>query len=188
MVAVPNPRPRLVPDEPFPPYSYVPNRLPHPVSDPGGHQCGARPERPDAIDPARWRDSRAYLRGVDLFNFGYYWEAHEVWEGLWHAAGRSGTTAELLKGLIKLAAAGVKVREGSRRGVASHGRKAEAHFRRVAADCGGEGALYLGLRLGDLLQCAGIVRRMADTVQPDGSETVKVVFDFTLSPTPFLTS
>ncbi|TGQ49534.1 DUF309 domain-containing protein, partial [Mesorhizobium sp. M1C.F.Ca.ET.210.01.1.1] len=24
--------------------------------------------------------------GIDLFNHGYYWEAHEAWEPLWHAA------------------------------------------------------------------------------------------------------
>jgi hypothetical protein len=155
------------------------------VSDPGGHQHGARPRPPDALIPERWQDSRAYLRGLDLFNFGYYWEAHEAWEGLWQACGRTGTTAEFLKGLIKLAAAGVKVRQGSPRGVASHGGKAEAHFRRVAIDCGGEGASYLGLQLGDLLRFAAAVRQMADDVRADGSDGVKVVFDFALAPAPF---
>jgi hypothetical protein len=69
--------------------------------------------------------------------------------------------------------------------VAGHGRKAEAHFRRVAADCGGEGASYLGLRLADLLQFAGVVRRTADTVRADESDEVKVVFGFALCPAPF---
>ena len=55
-----------------------------------------------------WSQSHDYLLGCDLFNHGYYWEAHETWEGLWNACGRSGTTADFLKGLIKLAAAGVK--------------------------------------------------------------------------------
>ncbi len=37
-----------------------------------------------------WLRCRDYLRGIDLFNHGYYWEAHEVWEGLWHTAGHRG--------------------------------------------------------------------------------------------------
>ena len=65
--------------------------------------------------PERWRDSQAFCFAVDLFNHGYYWESHEVWESLWHACGRRGTAADFLKSLIKLAAAGVKVAEGRRR-------------------------------------------------------------------------
>ena len=61
---------------------------------------------------------------IELFNAGYYWEAHEAWEGLWHAHGRRGATADLIKGLIKLAAAGVKVRERRPRGVITHSRRA----------------------------------------------------------------
>ena len=61
--------------------------------------------------------SPRFLRGVSLFNAGYYWEVHEVWEGLWHAYGRRGVLADVIKALIKLAAAGVKVREGQEHGV-----------------------------------------------------------------------
>ena len=116
--------PRFTPDVPLPPYTFVPGRAPHPVSDPAGHSFGAKPERPAAPDPARWRECRAYLRGLDLFNHGYYWEAHEVWEGLWHACGQTGPIAAFLQGLIKLAAAGVKVREGVPEGVRSHADRA----------------------------------------------------------------
>ena len=47
-------------------------------------------ERPDPPDPEQWHLCRPYLYGIDLFNDGYYWEAHEVWEGLWHACGLRG--------------------------------------------------------------------------------------------------
>jgi len=30
-----------------------------------------------------------WLYAVDLFNGGWYWEAHEAWEGFWHALGRT---------------------------------------------------------------------------------------------------
>src|SRR6516162_1991742 len=103
--------PRLVPEKPFPAYSFVPGQFPHPISDPEGHSYGIRHDAVASVDPENWSASRDYLFGIDLFNHGYYWEAHETWEGLWHAAGRQGPTGDLLKGLIALAAAGVKVRQ-----------------------------------------------------------------------------
>ena len=89
------PPPRLLMGEPLPAYAHDPGHTPHPFNDPQGHSYG-RAEEPPAIDPPRWRESRAYLRGLDLFNAGYYWEAHEVWEGLWKAAGRRGEVADFL--------------------------------------------------------------------------------------------
>ena len=77
--------------------------------------------------------SPPFLLGVDLFNHGYYWEAHEVWEGLWRTIDRSDPRSAFLQGLIHLAAAGVKVREGQPAGVRSHGRLAFHHFRRAHA-------------------------------------------------------
>lgn len=115
---------RLAPDRPFPPYSYVPGYFPHPVSDPAGHSYLMQPETVEVFDPAKWRACRAYLWGVDLFNHGYYWEAHEAWEAVWHAAGRTGATADFLKALIKLAAAAVKLREGNPTGARRHAQRA----------------------------------------------------------------
>lgn len=117
------PRPRLT-DHALPPYSYVPGHHPHPVSDPAGHMHGVPPQTVAPLDPVNWRDSTTYLYAIDLFNHGYYWEAHEAWEGLWHAADRRGPTADFLKGLIKLAAAAVKAREGNPRGVVLHAKRA----------------------------------------------------------------
>jgi hypothetical protein len=176
------PLPRLAPDQPFPAYSYVPGRSPHPLSDPHGHSFGAKSQRPEPPDPDQWRVCRPYLYGIDLFNHGYYWEAHEVWEGLWHACGRSGQTACFLKGLIKLAAAGVKVREGMAEGVQSHARRAIELFQQTAKEMGKADARYLGLHLGDLIRfaqgisVAGIPRPEADT------SPVERVFDFVLCP------
>jgi len=169
-------RPRFVSDVPLPPYSYVPGRFPHPISDPAGHMFGRPPEPPLAPDPEYWRESRAYLYGVDLFNFGYYWEAHEVWEGLWRACGRTGPTADFFRGLIKLAAAGVKVRQGVPAGVASHAARAAAAFRRLGRDH------YFGLRLSVLLAYSLAVEAMAPAVVGDSEDGVKIVFPFVLSP------
>jgi predicted metal-dependent hydrolase len=173
---------RFVPDSAFPPYTFIPGRAPHPVSDPAGHLFAQPTELSSPLDPARWQESRAYLYGVDLFNHGYYWEAHEVWEGLWRAADRSGILADFLKGLIKLAATGVKVRQGQPRGVAGHAAGAANHFRDIARQLGGDGAIYLGLRLRDLLAFAEQIEQQAADVCSDEDTSVKVVFAFSLCP------
>jgi uncharacterized protein len=112
--------PRFLPDDPFPPYTFVPGQQPHPISDPQGHSYGHRFEIPERPEPEQWKTCKPYLRGIDLFNHGYYWEAHEVWEGLWQACGRTGVLADFFKALIHFAAAGVKVREGVPAGVKRH--------------------------------------------------------------------
>ncbi len=147
MTEPPGPMPRLVPDVALPPYTYVPGRNPHPINDPEGHSYGARHEVAGAVGPENWAASRPYLFGIDLFNAGFYWEAHEVWEGLWHACGRSGTTADFLKGLIQMTAAGVKVRQGVPVGVASLGAGAAGLFQKVLDDLGPGRDRYLGLDL-----------------------------------------
>ncbi|OYW11013.1 MAG: hypothetical protein B7Z55_19945, partial [Planctomycetales bacterium 12-60-4] len=121
---------RLVPHRALPPYAYIPGRTPHPVSDPLGHQYGVLPVRIKS-SPGSTAWAEEFLFGVDLWQQGFYWEAHETWEGLWHAVGRTGSWGDLLKGLIKLAAAGVKAREGRREGVGRHATRA-AQLIRVA--------------------------------------------------------
>jgi hypothetical protein len=196
---------RLLPDTPFPPYTHVPGITPHPFSDPAGHSYARTPVLPDPIDPLRWWECRPYLYGIDLFNgpappppgnapslppgwrepcFGYYWEAHEAWEGLWHAAGRRGITADFLKGLIKLAAAGVKFRQAVPRAVRGHAARAGDLFRGVARALGGEDARYLGLWLGDLLNVARAVEGLAEAARGDREPRVVVVFPSLPRPTP----
>jgi predicted metal-dependent hydrolase len=171
---------RLVPDEPLPPYTFVPGRNPHPVSDPNGHSHGATPRRPPALDPDHWATNQAYLFGIDLFNAGYYWEAHEQWEALWHACGRRGATATLLKALIHLAAAGVKVLEGRPEGVRTHANRAAELLEQVAREVAQEP--YLGLDLAEVRRHALAV---AEQPLPDtaAGASVESVFDFSLWPT-----
>jgi hypothetical protein len=107
----------------LPPYSYVPGFNHHPVSHPAGHMHGHAMEPAAPLEAAAWQASEEYRRGIDLFNHGYYWESHEAWESLWHAAGRRGPIAVWLKALIKLAAAAVKLREGNAPGAIHHARR-----------------------------------------------------------------
>jgi len=143
---------RYVPEKPFPAYTHTPGVTPHPVKSPEGHSYGKREPAVPPLDRVNWSQSAAYLYAVDLFNHGYYWEAHESWEGLWHATGRQGTVADFLKGLIKLAAAGVKRRQGIQAGVETHCRRAAALFRDVRQAVHAD--RFAGADLNDLIKCA----------------------------------
>jgi hypothetical protein len=123
-------RSRLVPEKNFPGYAYLPGKHPHPVRDPLGHSYQCDPVTVVAVEESL--SSNVFRWGIDLFNHGYYWEAHEAWEPLWHAAKQSAQHRLFFKGLILLAAAGVKIREGKRVAAARHAARAAALFRQVA--------------------------------------------------------
>lgn len=170
--------PRLVPEEPLPPYAYVSGRFPHPIRDERGHWHGRAPQS-SSIDPQHPLSSRALLVACDLFNHGYYWEAHETWEGLWQGCGRHGVTADMLKALIHLAAAGVKAREGRAEGVRRHAARAAALLEEVQQARGEPH--YLGL---DLAQLIGEARQLerAPVICQAHDETVSIVLSFRLLP------
>lgn len=101
----------------LPPYTYVPGHAPHPVSDPKGHMRHTRL-------PETWSQHQHLLWGKRLFENGFYWEAHEAWEHVWLDLGRTSGEALTTKGLIKLAASGVKCREGNVAGAIRHALRA----------------------------------------------------------------
>ncbi len=119
------PPPRLLPIRALPRYAYLPGRHPHPVRDPGGHSYGV---------PEVHHDPDGLLWGIDLFDQGYPWEAHEAWEPLWFAAERGSALRSLYKGLILLAAAGVKVREGKAVPALRHAERAVGLLRGATGD------------------------------------------------------
>ena len=168
--------PRYAPQLPLPPYSYVPGLFPHPVSDPVGHMHGQH----EADMP---RDDATSF-GFDLFNHGYYWEAHEAWEHCWVAEDRQGELADALKGLIKLAAAGVKAREGKPEGVRRHARRAEQLLR--ASSSPNQTSLPESWRQAsaDWAEQARRVHETADQWIDTRDQPVIAVFDFTLERPP----
>ncbi len=103
---------------PFPPYRYLPFQpdTPHPRNDPAGHSYALEDEYLAHFGPDDWRDCGPYLYGVDLFNHGYWWEAHEAWESVWLAAGRDSLHGSFVQGLIQLAGAQLKRFTGVQRG------------------------------------------------------------------------
>jgi len=111
---------------PLPPYRYRPGRSPHPERHPGGHARDLPPREPEPLDPARWWQCSDWLYAVDLFNGGYWWECHEVVEGLWRRAGRRSALGRRLQGLVQVAAALLRHDAGSSRGARDLARRARA--------------------------------------------------------------
>ena len=173
---------RLLPSWPLPNYAYVPGRLPHPSRDPAAHQTGCPPAPATKLDPADWASNLHYLRGIDLFNCGYYWEAHEAWETLWHLAGRRGRVADFLKALIALAAAGVKARADSPSGAAHHARRACSLFESLLADTPTDSDHPLGFSLPDLIRHARSMEANTTNLNPGDGVPVPVVMPFPLKP------
>lgn len=91
----------------LPPYNFLPGKNPHPEKE-GGYHFGKKLEV-ISLDEYLYSENEDFLYAFDLFNLGYYWESHVWWEEFWHQVGRNGDKGDLLKGLIKLAAAGVKL-------------------------------------------------------------------------------
>ena len=92
--------------------------------------CGRRPPRLEDAGP----DLLAHPRHLTWVSKGHpsldaaklfvrreaTWEAHEVLEALWHACGRVGPVADVVKACIKLCAADVKTQQGRVDGRQTH--------------------------------------------------------------------
>jgi predicted metal-dependent hydrolase len=68
------------------------------------------------------------LRGIDLFNSGLYWEAHEVWEAEW-TPDRKGPDSGFYKGLIQVAAGCLHYTRHNRRGAVNKWRSGADYLR-----------------------------------------------------------
>jgi hypothetical protein len=162
---------RLLSERPLPPYAYLPGRFPHPVRDPRGHSYQPASGSPSmgAADP------NAFMWGMDLFNHGYYWEAHEAWEALWRTTGRETAERNLLQGLILLAAMGVKLRECKLEAARRHGKRAASFLGQVA-----------GASVGNLVKLLGLspacLAARAENADPQVGTAAdpSIVFDFEL--------
>jgi len=162
---------RLLSERPLPPYAYLPGRFPHPVRDPRGHSYQPALGSPSmgATDP------NAFLWGMDLFNHGYYWEAHEAWEALWRTAGRETAERNLLQDLILLAAMGVKLRECKLEAARRHGKRAASFLGQVAGASAGNLLKLLGL------SPACLAARAENAVAQVGTAAdLSIVFNFEL--------
>ena len=90
------------------------------VLPPAPHQPGRTPRPEDALfaplkaglsselSSEDFAASDAFRGGLEAFEAGYFWEAHELWEAVWICLPPASAERQLLQGLIQLANAGLK--------------------------------------------------------------------------------
>lgn len=101
-------------DQTLPASRFIPGLVPHPDRRRGVGRADRRgPVIHAPWTPEQWPTLQAYLRGIDLFNRWYFWEAHEAWEPLWRAHPPQSDPARFIQGLISSAAALLKLRMGN---------------------------------------------------------------------------
>lgn len=132
---------------PFPPYRYISGVTPHPTEDPQGHSFGKEEKGAEILTDA-WPENEAYLYGVDLYNYAYWWEAHEAFESLWRKSTHDPLTRHFLQGLIKVSAAFLKWHLKQQRGLDYLYDNALRHLNTVRE----QSLNYRGLDLADYME------------------------------------
>lgn len=87
----------------------------------------------DAVTERNWRSSEAWAAGFVLLRRGYYWEAHEVWEPVWHALAPNGAERVFVQAAIQHANAELKAAMGRSRAAARLRVLAMAHLKDACA-------------------------------------------------------
>ena len=140
---------RYAPHLRFPPYAFLPGTDPHPSRDPAGHSYSKEPEvHAPYVESDLWHTNTPYLLGVDLYNHGFLWEAHEAWESIWHPSKIDPLQANHLQGLIQCAAACLKVPMRQPKGLERLCEIGTGRLEAVARETGGN---YMGLELIEFL-------------------------------------
>ncbi|MEX0775446.1 MAG: DUF309 domain-containing protein [Phycisphaeraceae bacterium] len=126
-------------------------------------------------------ESRLFHEGLDLFNHGQWFEAHEVWEDIWHLA--SGEKKRFYQGLIQCAVTLEHMRRGNPRGVVTVFVTANEKFR-------GLPDVYMGINHVRLRQAIGVmveaIRQMpAEVFEPRAGRGLTLPID--LDQTPIIT-
>lgn len=122
---------------------------------------------PARVTDANWREVAAYRNGLALYQAGYFWEAHEVWEPVWMAAAPGSRARSLSQGLIQLANACLKLAMGRPRAARRLLDLAEGHVREAAA------GHYRGALLGlEPVPIADDIRRFCEDIGDNPAETL----------------
>jgi predicted metal-dependent hydrolase len=87
--------------------------------------------------------SAGLRRGLELFNGGRYWAAHEAWEAEW-MPDRKGPDASFYKGLIQVAAGCLHYSRHNRRGAVNKWRSGADYLRPYLPE-------HLGVRVAPLV-------------------------------------
>lgn len=111
---------------PLPAYRHLPFQNPHPFLDEEGHSFAEELSPVDGFEAANWQKYDEYLYAIDLFNHGFWWEAHERLKQVSLGVGRDTACGLFVQGLIQVAAGLLKhsmQEEGPARALAEMGIK-----------------------------------------------------------------
>ena len=111
-------------------------------------------------------EKKLYLDGIALFNDHEFFEAHEVWEDIWHEA--YGTKFEFYQGMIQCAVALEHYARSNPRGVVSLYDSYRRHFKDVPD-------VFMGLNVKDFLaRMQAVLRPVLDAnpLPPRGAITL----------------
>ncbi len=99
-------------------------------------------------------------RGIELFNEGHYWEAHEAWEEAW-MPDRHGPDSGFYKGLIQVTAGCLHYTRHNRRGTVNKWRSGADYLRAYEA-------IHHGVAIGRLAEkVEGMLAAMAAEDWPE---------------------
>ncbi len=104
-------------------------------------------------------DWARFREGIELFNAGSFWHAHEAWEAVWRR--KTGDCTFFFKGLIQAAAAYHQLEQGKFRGMMTHFDNARAKLVPFAPE-------YLGVRVDALLESLDRSRHEAERLGKTG--------------------
>ena len=128
----------------LPSYAFIPGQSKHPLKD-GGHMENEGEPESYPLSEENYKEHEHYLYALDLYNYGFYWEAHVYLEAIWNANNRTGDIAELMKAIIKICAAKIKEQMKQERPAQDHYNRAKELINSVSKD------KIIGLRKKDLL-------------------------------------
>lgn len=136
----------------LPGYRHLPFHNAHPFLDKEGHSFGEKLLPPDSFTTDDWQRCEAYLYSIDLFNHGFWWEAHERLKLVSIGAGRESKTGQFVQGLVQIAAALLKHFMGEQEGAAILAESGAGNLQRVQGTFLGIDVATLVVQVQDCLQ------------------------------------
>ena len=124
----------------FPSFKYIPKL----TSNPDDDHIPIYKEPIIAFSSHTWKESETYLYAIDLFNFGYFWEVHEVLEKIWLKLGKKSPEGIFIQGIIQLSVALLKKTQSNPVGV-------KRLLQKAVPKILSQNGVYLGIEVEELI-------------------------------------
>jgi uncharacterized protein len=102
---------------PFPGFRHIPKQKITQLELSKHDHIPKLPELKQEFSSQTWQNCTNYLYAIDLFNYAYYWEVHEVLENLWMKVGKKSPEGLFIQGLIQLSVALLKNLQSNKLGL-----------------------------------------------------------------------